>query len=748
MTERNTGAPKSTERKVEMGREHEKEATEIQPYHKTPQSFFDDVAKTRKKLYAEFSALDGKDLKDADSTEVLAHARDLQEASDAREKYNAEYEAMGGAALDAARKNLAMNSSNPKAREAVRQAEAAVYENYLNRHNEFAQISAAERTEFIQMVAEDLPDEDDPHYFQKIAELQEDWMMGQGKMTRSQADYAVEAAMRMKNKETERSPAASEAPEGLPTTEKARAAAKAVEDEPVKANILKRAWDGLNVKVMNGMFRVGEFLTRKNEEGTRRKPGETDEAYEKRMKRKGTVATLAGVAIGAAFIGYKAAVVRGWMADGLENSGGSGGGETLAAVDGETGSIGVPNRVRGIEEYPTMDGGSGSAEASGDEFAPGSLGSMDMLDTADRIAESADLGGVDTFEGTMFDGYNPAEDAFNMPGKTGELNWGAPLPTELTAGAHFDVAGLDELVSQGWSNSPEQLATVAAEFGLEGFDTSNIEMMAEQMKSDPGFAHDTYMQMLEQLNGSDIRISEGEPLLPGTYGSYHESMVDGNGVISYDNVVNEPGTTIKFELLDDEGNVLKVVEIKRECGGQIIHRHPVAESVPMGGAAPVAEYVPSGTVPQGGATPEVPYNPSEIDVPVDTPVETPAPPSGGSTPPPVETVPPVETTPPVELDSKIPARGINANPGLPEQLKMGDQAGTIQPGELDTTPVAPPDTYIPPEAPAVSTEIVGDAASNARTDAVGTGVEAPVPAAEAGVTGEAATDVSSGRVEG
>ena len=738
MPETMKGAPKSTERKVVLGNGQETVRAETKPYFENAADYFTDEKARREQLTEAITALEAKDVASMDSEAALAHGRDLQAAHEALSAHVAEYKAFGGEELDQLRKNMAQAPNDANIKRAVQRKETAVHESYLNKHNEFAQefarLSESERGEFVKGVVEELPTEGDDKYFEKIALLQQDMIANAG-TTRSQAEYIVKEAVALQERQSKR--ATNKAPEGLPTTKEVEDAAKELEENGTKAGIIRRSWDALNFRAGMGLYAVGDFMARRKKQGEQKRKrleDETDEQYEARLKKQGRRAIIGGAAIGALYLGARFVTMRA----GADTSGFDGYAEVINGESGQgefgQGSLGTFTEGLPVDSVENNDLSALPTEK--EVVAAGAPSARETAEAPDRFAESAERGGIDTFTGTMFDGYDPAEDAFNMPGKTGEANWGAPIPAELATDAHFNVAGLDELVGQSWATSPEQLATVAAELGVDGFDTSTIEGMAEQLKSNPEYAQDVYTNMLDILNDPNTRISEGEPLIPGTYGSYYETMVDGNGVISYDHVINEPGSTIKIEYTDKNG-VARVIELKRECGGQVIHRHPVEESVPMGGGsynpAPHTENTP----PQGGGTPEVPATPPENVPPiVENPPVVDNPPTGGETPP-----------PPVTLEPKDETLDINVNPLLPEQLQMGDQAGTITAGELDLEPVEPPATYIPEPAPETSTEIADGADSNTRTETVGE-AQPVIPVPEAGASGETAGDVVTGRVDG
>lgn len=591
------------------------------------------------------AAENGKESKSATSREVefatadecidaLRKTRESITDEKEQKKFAKTWKQLGGEAVEAAQAKVDANPEDKTAKRELARAKARMHEAYQNGTNEFSKTSQEDRDELKKMLAAEIATFDDATFHQQVTSLRQE-LMRDGGITRSQADALIARAKQLNESfesgegNNESDPASKKAPKDLPTTANVKKAAKSIDDNKTRAGVTRRTWDFLNVKAGNGMYHVGEFLTRKNEEGTKRKPEETDEQYEKRMKRKGTVATLGAVGIGASLLAWKFVAMKAGMDPNAIDEAmvnGEVGAENLGY--GSLGPLNPEDIYNSTKDYP-----SGSLDNLTDSALLGPLeeqeaGTLTDIEDATRAAE---LGGVDMFEGTMFDGYNPAEDAFNQPGKTGPNNWGVAVPTELAEGAQFDVAGLDELINQSWATSPEQLAAIAAERELEGFTMGNIEEMAAQMKDNPAFARDTYMSMLEFLNAEDTVISEGAPLEPGTYGSYYETMIDGDGVISYDNVVNEPGTVIKIEYTDENG-VRQVMELKRECGGQVIHRHPVEEVVPQGGAQPAAPQqtytTPAETHPVGGGAPPANNPPTDGGNP---PIDNP--PTGGGNPP-------------------------------------------------------------------------------------------------------------------
>lgn len=394
-------------------------------------------------------------------------------------------------------------------------------------------------------------------------------------------------------------------PEGVPTTQEVAEASQEVESNKGKYSWKQKA------RMILGLPSLGIMSLASRENKFARGEGESDAEYDKRMKRhkwSGILATAATVG----YFGYRAyAGYKGFYA-----------GDDL-------------------DQLP-VDGNGGN--------------NHDIDLNGDGVVDGHERAIADGF------GYDFADDPFNGEHKTGVHNWGNPL--EHRGGE--TISGLTDLQDR-WKNSPEQMSTVAAEIGLDGFTTENIEEMADKMKKEPEFAQKTHEALQAILNDPATKISEGAPLEPGTYGSYYETMVDKDGVISYDNNINEAGSVIKVEYKDADGNI-QVIEFKRECGGQVIHRNPAEEAVAAGAPAPLG--VGNGPVSE---TPVTPGNPGE-----GTPPGT-----GGENPPPETTPPEQETTPPETLAPK------SENPDDYEHIEGAPPAefgGWAPPAQTDPTP--------------------------------------------------------------
>lgn len=669
MSEKVNGAPKSTETQIRLNSGQEAQPSEPREYFQTATEYFSDIDVRRNNAT-------GNELKTA----------------------TAEYNACGGSELDQLRTQLANDPDNALLKKQVEQKETTVYESYLNRNNEFAQLSKEDRGEVVNTIASEMPAENDPKYFQKLLELEKS-LVADGGITRSQVQYVfTEAAVRNEHLVGVR---ANEAPTGLPTTAE-------LKKNEGKLNWRQKARRLLGMPAVYAGLGIASLIDasqRRNEKYQKKsvqQEGETKEQYEKRLRKYDRNVALGAVAIGAAVIGLRA-LTKSEAFDGLLEGG--------------------PNKPEVVTLTP--EGGADSTTDTRGELDQYGRHMDDDTPEAEGIQTET--------EGSSEFTYNAAEDPFYDENKTGVNNYGAPLEAD----PEFDVEGVpgtaelrDSLI-----DSPNQLAVASAEMMQEGFSRDNLDGMGMELMNNPDFAEMSYDQIAAILDNPETKFSNGV-LESGTYGSYYQYEVDGQLYNAYDPTVNEDATTIIVDWKDANGEWHRT-EFKRECGGQIIHRHPVAESsAPIGGAEYVpqtvtTEYVPPVTYtenpPQGGG------NPPADTPPVNPPVN---PPEGGGTPP------------PTILEPKDVAADINANSDLPGYLQMGDQAGTIQSGELDTKPVAPPVEYTPDPAPNVSTEITNGAAPNDRTEAGGGTPEVVVPVPEAGVSGEAPTDVVTDRVEG
>lgn len=390
--------------------------------------------------------------------------------------------------------------------------------------------------------------------------------------SRSQASQTSSGTPEQTSSRTEQGPR----PQGVPTTAEVSQQAAETESNKGKYGFRRVA------KAALGMVTLGVTSAATRQNLFKRQREESWEEYDKRTKKHAWIGA-AGIAVaGAAYIGWNLFKVK----NGIDASG-----ATFDPADTDkSGSVSPEERT------------------AYDRLQAGDLDKDGML----NARENALLNGF---------GYDWSQDPFNDTEKQGVHNFGNELGAHVNGEEH--AVGLDDLTENRWKDSPEQFATAAAEMGLEGFRTDNIEEMAEQLKSNPELYESSYNKLMEIVNSPDTKFSIGT-LESGTYGSYYETGVDQNGVISYDNNIAEAGTTIKIDYKDAQGN-WHTVEFKRECGGQVIHRNPVAAEQPVyygtGGAAPVIEqpvYQPTYTEPtgEGGVPPARPEVPEEPEVPV------------------------------------------------------------------------------------------------------------------------------------
>jgi hypothetical protein len=477
--------------------------------------------------------------------------------------------------------------------------------------SEYSSLNDADKAELVQHVADEVAKIRDKYdYDTQYEEYQAEYsrlradLMRDGGITAEEADELLAAADTEEdrryedNDSTEDEPVRNGAPENVPSTDE-------LEENKGKLGWRKRAMDVIkrpNAYVGLAVYKAYDFMSRRQENAAKkaaRQPDESEAAYEKRKIRTGRIATLATVAIGLVVIGAK---TRGF---GLYD--GNGEGSSTASLKGGAVGHDVQN------DKQDTGAGNGNGDYSN---VPGSEN------------------GHTPFE------FNRTTDPFDETNKSGVHNYGDALdanPADIKG-----IAGTNEL-KDSWANSANQLSTAGAEMGLDGFSTDNLEGVAGKLESNPEFASKSHAQLLEILNSPSTKISQGT-LEPGTYGSYYQVDVNGDLVNAYDDTVNEPGTTIKIEWQDKNG-VWREVEFKKECGGQVIHRHPVAEVV----AQPtfITSNQEGG---QGGGSVET-QPPTETYPPTTQPPETQPPVTQPPVTQPPETQPPVtqppETQPPV-----------------------------------------------------------------------------------------------------
>lgn len=402
----------------------------------------------------------------------------------------------------------------------------------------------------------------------------------------------------------------------IPTTADAKKAADALNQDPVRGNFIRRAWEGLGARFGIAQSRIGEFMAKRAARFNQRED-ESDEQYEKRKKRNKIITGLGFVAIaGAAFTAYKlkqgmdinTATGIDWLDNGLGLNGGNGNTKETVAMN-----------IAGGE------GAGGGGEAAYDIDTPDG----DLLDGA---------GG--NRPGNMFDGYMPTEDIFNQEGKLGLYDWMPPLEG-------VDAAARGESLQEGLRSSPGEFSIV-----LENMDLLEEGMTAAEaqarMESDPAFAQ----EMWDKFNGTGLRFSEGRAIGANeSYGSYYGVGTEQGVIMSYDDYVTngESGVTVMHYM--DKNGIEQTLEFRDQCGQLIFRQVPAEVVLPQGGGNPVAAEVAAPIVPQGGG--EVP------------PAETP--PQGGgevppSGPPPSQEVPPAGggEVPPPETPPENP-------PGVPPE---------------------------------------------------------------------------------
>lgn len=320
---------------------------------------------------------------------------------------------------------------------------------------------------------------------------------------------------------------------------------------------------------------------------------------------------------------------------------------TLAAAS----LIGVAWGVNGLND--DVEAAPQQATATTEEV--GSAQSLNPLDF--DLAESGES------ETETVRGYDRELDPFFAENKTSEYNMSNGFPTDV------DPSEAMKLWQNDWENSPEMMAMIAAELGMDGAEdpTSLDDLLTHSVNDYENWA-DRIEAMLAEA--TDIHY---EVIPAGTvYNSWYTTL-DENGdpqiVYSYGVSHDHPVTILVFTDKNGERHM-----VNSECG-QIVNYEIVSY-----------DNVPNFKPPAPNTdNPSVPVTPP-------TPPETPETPY---TPPAPET-----DKPNVELEKKDPTVGIGANKETPDGVELGDQAGdmTSDPSQGgDTAPAEQPsETYTPP----------------------------------------------------
>ena len=420
---------------------------------------------------------------------------------------------------------------------------------------------------------------------------------------------------------------------------------------PTKLNIFKRGLLAVQLAVhhRDPSFIFGN-ISKKLRTETVRSEDESEEDYEKRLKRqkiKRNIArtAFAGVAIGAGLFAINHMTKNG--------------GDT-GAVERFFDNMDLPKFGDNSEVIESNFG----ADASGGGVL--STGAPEIMSGGDYLS--------------LFDGYEPSEDVFNMAGKIGENDWRAPLE-----GVDAAEKGQDFL--NGLRTSPSQLSTTISELGLLPDDYTQ-ESLQKLLTENPDEAKNIINDIFQ---GNTIEFKQSADIPAGeAYGSFYGvESADGIVQMSYDELVegkDQASKVIEMVVTEPDGSQ-SMIEIREECG-QIIKRFAdgTAEAVynniaqggaeqtnytqPVGGGEISQVIINQGTQPIGGG--DVP------NVPI----------GGGETPPPSHDIPP---------GGDIPPSGGGENPP-PETPPIG--GGEVPPPVIPPTPETPPNIpEVPPTIP-------------------------------------------------
>lgn len=252
-----------------------------------------------------------------------------------------------------------------------------------------------------------------------------------------------------------------------------------------------------------------------------------------------------------------------------------------------------------------------------------------------RMAEVASMDSYNKWVGDF--GYNPQENPFFQPGKTGIHDMGPALRPD--APGYTGPAGLQDLTENRWVNSPEQFASIVQAMGLNNLPDSlqNADALAEHFKLAPHDHMQAHEHVMAILNDPTTNIQTGVPIENAYASEYGIDNGNGDVRLGWDNHVDHGGTKTVITYKDPTTHMLKTLELRENCGGQRIVEMPDAPApAPVYQAAPQPNYTPS-VVEQ----PPVSNPPAEQPPVATPPVDTP--PVAPPTPP---VVPPTPENPP------------------------------------------------------------------------------------------------------
>ncbi len=207
--------------------------------------------------------------------------------------------------------------------------------------------------------------------------------------------------------------------------------------------------------------------------------------------------------------------------------------------------------------------------------------------------------------------YDPNKDPFNNP-----------LKDEYSFRAALDVTTADTAkndLTEGWKHNPLQFATVLAAFDIIPNDQVSIEAAAQQMLEDPELYSGRYQEVMDIVDISSVRITEGSYEPYGTYSMVATESAIQPQILTYDPSVIHDQAILTIATPNGD------VDFGCECG-QSVNRPEVAapeaipqESAPVGGGPVVTrpntiwtspEPQPEAVIPVGNGDPVAPVAPS------------------------------------------------------------------------------------------------------------------------------------------
>lgn len=430
-----------------------------------------------------------------------------------------------------------------------------------------------------------------------------------------------------------------------------------------KRNFVMRALIGANRWTGGKILMAQSWISEKRAKNANKyiqQEGESDEEYDKRMRRVGTRVNLAVVAIGGAFLGYQAARHLGLDLNPFDNGGAGNSGDKKAEgqppIDGDT------NHDGKLDPNELLELSNASHRAETDFLNTNGRHGNDFNDiSGDELKNSAE---------NLPPGYDALMDQYNAS------------PREL-------AAQLDQFRDLG-IKFPDDIAELNRQPGEEY--TAYVDRITDAMHNNQGL-HDQAVQFA----GDQLADKKAVPLDSPYRSAYIEPDGKGGYIVKWDDYVESPDPNDQIIMLGDGKG------IRLPCGQPI-------ELIPQEAPAPAApiyyEQQPAG---QGGAPVEnpggqggeTPSNPGHPETPVNPPTPGPETPVTPDDQKDWSKVPNLDGVTPLPLDQDTTPLTDQPTPG-----DNGTSSPDFQPGAPNSTPGTDtgPDVSAPGATPGNNTE--------------------------------------------